>query len=69
MTRAELAAAIERVVDAERCFHKVMSCDQQGSGAVMVARREVRDARSDLGELLAVLDHELAFEPELAIKA
>ncbi len=69
MTRAELEAAITRVVDAERCFHKVMSCDQQGSGAVIVARREVRDARAELDGLLGVLDFELAFEPELAVKA
>ena len=62
MTRAELSAAIERVIDAERTYAQT-ALNSSTVSRHLEARREVRDARDDLDALLGLLDHELAFTP------
>ncbi len=68
MKRAELEAAIQRLVEAVTCYAHVAHEDSE-RGKLIPARRELQDARGDLDDLLDVLDHELAFEPEFAITA
>ena len=67
MTRAELEAAIQRAIDAERTYSQT-ALDSSNVSRHLEARREVRDARADLDDLVSLLDYELAFTPPNSCK-